>query len=133
MTAFVLSLPATQSRVVSSFSFLYKSNTKPVGTVGFNKVSKRRVVMAAEAKPKEGNESPYRKIEESSEARKKAEYRGPQGFTPYAETVNGRLAMIGFFTMIAAELLNHSHPSLFRQLEIIFPLDKLPFISNILG
>ncbi|GJQ10081.1 hypothetical protein GpartN1_g1872.t1 [Galdieria partita] len=85
------------------------------------------------AETTEQKESPYKKLEENMQTKKNAEYRGPQGFTPYAEIVNGRLAMIGFFSMIVAELVNPSHPSLLKQMEIIFPFDKLPFIGNILG
>lgn len=91
----------------------------------------RPITMKSETGEKK--ESPYKKLEENVQAKKNAEYRGPQGFTPYAELVNGRLAMIGFFTMIVAELFNPSHPSLLKQLELIFPLDKLPFIGSILG
>ena len=35
-----------------------------------------------------------------------AEYRGPQGWTPYAEKVNGRLAQLGFVIGLVTELVS---------------------------
>jgi len=35
-------------------------------------------------------------VEENMQAKKNAEYRGPQGFTPYAETVNGYVICFHF-------------------------------------
>eukprot|EP00171_Calliarthron_tuberculosum_P005746 IDg5746t1 len=42
--------------------------------------------------------------EENRRIRKDSEYRGPQGFTAYAERVNGRLAQLGFVIGLVTEL-----------------------------
>eukprot|EP00171_Calliarthron_tuberculosum_P005749 IDg5749t1 len=42
--------------------------------------------------------------EENRRIRKDSEYRGPQGFTMYAERVNGRLAQLGFVIGLVTEL-----------------------------
>lgn len=41
---------------------------------------------------------------ENRRIRKESEYRGPQGFTPYAERVNGRLAQLGFVIGLVTEI-----------------------------
>ena len=43
--------------------------------------------------------------DENAKVRRDSEYRGPQGFTGYAEKVNGRMAMIGFALGLVTEVL----------------------------
>ncbi|EME30151.1 hypothetical protein Gasu2_57410 [Galdieria sulphuraria] len=131
MVAFI-----TGSYLVQSPSIFRRSTTTRLAfrhSIPQARSMKNSKYISMKTETTEQKESPYKKLEENVQAKKNAEYRGPQGFTPYAETVNGRLAMIGFFSMIVAELFNPSHPSLLKQMEIIFPFDKLPFIGNILG
>lgn len=49
--------------------------------------------------------APFKTIEENRTAKAASEYRGPQGFTPYAEKVNGRLAQLGFVIGLVTEIL----------------------------
>lgn len=44
----------------------------------------------------------------------------PQGFTPFSEELNGRVAMLGFILAIATELLNPEHPGIAAQIGSIF-------------
>ena len=51
-------------------------------------------------------ENAFSRIEEDRVAKIESAYRGPQGFTPYAERVNGRMAMIGFFIGLVTEIIS---------------------------
>lgn len=51
-------------------------------------------------------ENAFNRFEEDRAAKIESEYRGPQGFTPYAERVNGRMAMIGFFIGLVTEIFS---------------------------
>lgn len=42
---------------------------------------------------------------ENAKVRRESEYRGPQGFTVYAEKVNGRMAMFGFVLGLITEIV----------------------------
>ncbi len=42
--------------------------------------------------------------DENAKVRRDSEYRGPQGFTAYAEKVNGRMAMFGFVLGLITEI-----------------------------
>ena len=42
--------------------------------------------------------------DENAKVRRDSEYRGPQGFTAYAEKVNGRMAMFGFALGLITEI-----------------------------
>mmetsp|Transcript_6878 Transcript_6878/g.16797 ORF Transcript_6878/g.16797 Transcript_6878/m.16797 type:complete len:128 (-) Transcript_6878:253-636(-) len=64
-------------------------------------------------------------IEDNKKAMLDAEERGPQGFTEYAEKVNGRLAMMGFVIGLVTEVVNKTHPTIYDQMLTIFPITKL--------
>ena len=46
------------------------------------------------------------KTTETARPARDAEYRGPQGWTPYAEKVNGRLAQLGFVIGLVTEIVS---------------------------
>jgi hypothetical protein len=43
----------------------------------------------------------------------------PEGFTPFAEKLNGRMAMMGFFLAIATEIINPNHPGIIQQVSVV--------------
>lgn len=65
--------------------------TRPAGRHAMlhSRVMKASRPITMKSETGEKKESPYKKLEENVQAKKNAEYRGPQGFTPYAELVNG--------------------------------------------
>mmetsp|Transcript_13376 Transcript_13376/g.35597 ORF Transcript_13376/g.35597 Transcript_13376/m.35597 type:complete len:195 (-) Transcript_13376:97-681(-) len=67
----------------------------------------------------------FNAIAENRKAILEAEERGPQGFTKYAEKVNGRLAMMGFAIGLVTEVVNKTHPTIYDQMLTIFPITKL--------
>lgn len=44
----------------------------------------------------------------------------PQGFTSYAEKVNGRIAMMGFFIGLVTEIVSKDHVTIGQQMLIMF-------------
>ena len=48
----------------------------------------------------------FSRLEANKAAKEAAAYRGPQGFTPYAEKVNGRLAQMGFVIGLITEIVS---------------------------
>mmetsp|Transcript_11754 Transcript_11754/g.29716 ORF Transcript_11754/g.29716 Transcript_11754/m.29716 type:complete len:128 (+) Transcript_11754:296-679(+) len=67
----------------------------------------------------------FNAIEENRKAMLDAQETGPQGFTEYAEKVNGRLAMMGFVIGLVTEVVNKTHPTIYDQMLTIFPVTKL--------
>ena len=59
-----------------------------------------RASAAEDARPK------FNTIEEDRLARIESEYNGPQGFTPFSELVNGRLAQLAFVVGLVTELVS---------------------------
>lgn len=62
--------------------------------------------------------SSFNRSEQNQIDLREAEYRGPQGFTPYAELVNGRLAQMGFVIGLITEIA--SGKTITQQVGIIF-------------
>lgn len=78
--------------------------------------------MALQAPEKES--APFKRIEENRAAKVQSEYRGPQGFTPYAEKVNGRLAQLGFVIGLVTEIITGK--GMAQQMLIMFsPLTRV--------
>lgn len=68
----------------------------------------------------------FNKVAKDHLAKAESEYRGVQGFTPYAEIVNGRLAQFGFALGLITELFGKGHPTIGQQILIMFsPLTKV--------
>lgn len=83
--------------------------------------------MAVETKEEK---SSFSMLEANRAAKEKAAFRGPQGFTPYAERVNGRIAMMGFFTGLVTEIV--SGKTINEQMFIMFsPITNL--VSSLLN
>uniref|UniRef100_A0A7S1TKM3 Uncharacterized protein n=1 Tax=Erythrolobus australicus TaxID=1077150 RepID=A0A7S1TKM3_9RHOD len=53
----------------------------------------------------------------------------PQGFTPYAEIINGRFAMLGFTLALLTEAISPAHPSLLQQLYTMIPIQ--PYVERL--
>ena len=76
--------------------------------------------------------TPKRGESESAIARRESEYRGPQGFTAYAEKVNGRMAQLGFVIGLVTEIA--SGKTIGEQMEIMFsPLLSAAHAAAVLG
>lgn len=75
-------------------------------------------------------DAPFVRIEEDYAAKVESQYRGPQGFTPYAEKVNGRLAQMGFMIGLITEIITGK--GMAEQMLIMFsPLTHA--VENLLG
>lgn len=64
------------------------------------------VRMGLNSEKKRAFSRPLNADSEGRRAKKGAEYRGPQGFTPYAERVNGRIAQLGFAIGLVTEIVS---------------------------
>lgn len=42
------------------------------------------------------------------------------GFNPFNETLNGRLAMLGFVIALGTEIINPAHPTIVQQVTSLF-------------
>eukprot|EP00178_Gracilaria_changii_P001948 TRINITY_DN1284_c0_g2_i1.p4 TRINITY_DN1284_c0_g2~~TRINITY_DN1284_c0_g2_i1.p4 ORF type:complete len:127 (+),score=18.19 TRINITY_DN1284_c0_g2_i1:646-1026(+) len=116
---------------VSSFapSLTFLSSTPATMQVSRTFIATPR--MALETKDKTDTaQSPFRSLEANRAAKAESEYRGPQGFTPYAEKVNGRLAQLGFVIGLVTEIV--SGKGINEQILIMFsPLVHL--LQNVAG
>ncbi|PXF42753.1 hypothetical protein BWQ96_01907 [Gracilariopsis chorda] len=82
--------------------------------------------MALGTKSPDKEKSTFTSIEDNRVAKLESEYRGPQGFTPYAEKVNGRLAQMGFLIGLITEIITGK--GINEQILIMFsPLTRLLF------
>lgn len=45
----------------------------------------------------------------------------PQGFTEYSEKLNGRVTVVSFVAVLAAEVLNPVHPTIVQQVAFVLP------------
>ncbi|PXF40514.1 hypothetical protein BWQ96_09795 [Gracilariopsis chorda] len=82
--------------------------------------------MALTTNSADKKKSTFTSIEDNRAARLDSEYRGPQGFTPYAEKVNGRLAQMGFLIALITEIITGK--GINEQILIMFsPLTRLLF------
>lgn len=50
-------------------------------------------------------DSTFQALESNREVKQESDVRGPQGFTPFAERVNGQAAQIGFLATIIIEIV----------------------------
>ena len=107
-TAFV---PALSLRAPTAFTGRPTFNTThPQATFA------RRSVIRAQIGD---SDSRFNKTSANRKAKIDAEYRGPQGFTPYAEKVNGRLAQLGFVIGLITEIFGKGHPTIVQQIGIM--------------
>lgn len=86
--------------------------------------------MALQTEKKSKLLSNFSRLESSRAAKLDSEYRGPQGFTPYAEKVNGRVAQMGFVIGLITEIV--SGKPIGQQMLIMFsPLTHA--LQSVLG
>eukprot|EP00178_Gracilaria_changii_P011050 TRINITY_DN3178_c0_g1_i1.p2 TRINITY_DN3178_c0_g1~~TRINITY_DN3178_c0_g1_i1.p2 ORF type:complete len:132 (-),score=23.68 TRINITY_DN3178_c0_g1_i1:81-476(-) len=99
--AFVSSFTPSLTTTSVANSFLSSAPVRPPRTVAVTPC------MALETKEKpKVTQSPFRTLEANRAAKVDSAYRGLQGFTPYAEKVNGRLAQLGFVIALVTELVS---------------------------
>mmetsp|Transcript_19603 Transcript_19603/g.19699 ORF Transcript_19603/g.19699 Transcript_19603/m.19699 type:complete len:126 (+) Transcript_19603:3-380(+) len=102
-----------------------KCESLNISPVIVNRVGNRSVIVAGR---KLEENTKFESIESNKAALNEAieEADGQlQGFTPYSEMVNGRMAMIGFTLALVTEIIAPSHPSLITQLFTMFPINKI--------
>jgi hypothetical protein len=63
--------------------------------------------------------SPFPTLEKNRELKEKSDERGPQGFTSYAELVNGRLAALGFVIGLVTEIFSKDHLTIGQQILLL--------------
>lgn len=93
-------VPSGGSVVARVSTFTGQQATSPVRRTQPAYSSVSRVVTRAAVK----EETRFNKLESDRSAKLASEYRGPQGFTKYAEKVNGRLAQLGFVIGLITEI-----------------------------
>lgn len=64
-----------------------------------------RMAVDFEPEPQISTEGTFKTLDKNRSAKYKSAYRGPQGFTPYAETINGRAAAMGFVIGLVVEIV----------------------------
>lgn len=97
---------APQSAFVSSFAPAALHSAAFAGrAVSPARPASAATRMAVEA-PEKPKTSSFSRLEANRSAKIDSEYRGPQGFTPYAEKVNGRLAQLGFVIGLVTEIVS---------------------------
>lgn len=103
--AFVSSFVGTSSVCLSSFR---PTVNRARGPVSAPRVAKWRMEdvpekIVSKIESKEKAVTPSVQADRSSKSSSLSS--GPQGFTPYAERINGRAAQIGFFSALVIELV----------------------------
>ena len=123
-TAFVPATGAT-GLITSTFQGAAISSRRPTRAI-----STPRATLADDRK--KAFIAPKRGESEGAVARRESEYRGPQGFTAYAEKVNGRMAQLGFVIGLVTEIA--SGKTIGEQMEIMFsPLLAAANAAAVLG
>lgn len=103
-------------------TFMGKSAVSPAVSPRPSAVLIRQPRALLDTKPQQTDEKKktFTKVEDSRKARVDSQYRGVQGFTPYAETVNGRLAQVGFVIGLVTEVFSQDHLTIGQQILLMF-------------
>ena len=108
----------------SSFTSSAVSAVRPTVRLARPTFATRMALQTKEKQTQKQKTSSFSRTEDNRRAKLAAEDRGPQGFTPYAERVNGRIAQMGFVIGLITELA--SGKTINEQILIMFsPLTNL--------